>query len=1098
MERKHFHENLETLHVGTMPKRSYYLPASNADLAAKSIIFRENSDRVTFLNKEWSFGYYENDSYLPTGFESEYFDVSKLDTIPVPSCWQMYGYGAHNYTNVRYNIPFDPPYVPTDNACGLYITNFEIPGSGASSAAGATASSSAVSFDGDEFTRTIVFEGVDSCFYLYINGQFAGYSQVSHNMSEFDISAYTHAGSNRVCVLVYRFCDGTYLEDQDKLRMNGIFRDVYILSRPKNRIEDFKTVQNFEKPSYMPVSLEISMKLSANIPVKLSLFDEDKLVGAAEVSVSDSEFFDGRVKGTICFQKGQSLKLWNAEEPNLYMLILETENEVIAQKIGFRKIEIDQRVIKLNGRKVKFKGVNRHDSSPVNGYAVTFEEMKKDLLMMKAHNINALRTSHYPNSPLLPILANELGLYLIAESDLETHGVVDIFRGGYEETFALLTDDPRWREPILDRIRGNVERDKNISAVLIWSLGNESGYGNNLECAAKWIKENDPSRLVHYEGAMWNNQYNPERYEGKRQLFDYAVYERCGEKIDFDNLDMYSRMYPSTEEMEEYVRNGDKPMLLCEYSHAMGNGPGCLEDYWELFYAHDELAGGFVWEWCDHSVDETVMSGSNPKNALEARSRYFYGGDWGDKLNDGNFCIDGLTYPDRTPHTGLLEYKNVLRPIRLTATDSESVTFTNMLDFSDIGELYSIKYEIFGTDLKSPFKEGYLSVPATGPHEKFDVKMSQILTEEEKLRALSILFKYVLKENNNQAGFDQYIIQDVKSLGGLNAMRDVAAAEGISFTEDANEIIVRGPEFEYILDKKTAMFSSLTKAGVSYLCTPGTNTPFGQDTAFGHDTACGQDTAFGHDTVCGQGTASDCKSSMEINIFRAPTDNDGNEKHGWYRAGYDRCVSKVFNIGAAKNDEGVLIKANLGLSAVGVQRFMNVEVIWTVIRSGLITLTLSGEKLDIFPFLPRFGIRMFLPQKFENVSYYGYGPNESYIDKRRSSYLGRFESTVSDMHEDYIRPQENGSHYGCIEVSLSTGSDSINISGSGFSFNASHYTQEELALKKHNFELEESGYTILCIDAQMAGVGSNSCGPALKQKYRSTDRPSFYICMDLK
>ncbi|MBQ3880384.1 MAG: beta-galactosidase, partial [Oscillospiraceae bacterium] len=856
------------------------------------------------------------------------------------------------------------------------------------------------------------------CFYLYINGAFVGYSQVSHSPSEFDITKFVRPGHNRIAVLVYRWCDGTYLEDQDKLRMSGIFRDVYVLLRPKARIEDFFIHQDFSR-GFSSATVTAELKTRGNVRVRTTLLWEDTVIAQAE--------------GENPVLKVENPKLWSAEEPNLYTIIFETPREVIARQIGLRKIEVKNRVVLLNGQKIKFRGVNRHDSSPFNGYAVTRDEMYTDITMMKAHNFNAIRTSHYPSSPLLLEMADRLGMYVIGESDVEIHGTVEIYGGDYGKTYSLMADDPDWGDAICDRVMRNVERDKNVTSVLIWSMGNEAGYGGGFEKATHMVKDRDPSRLVHYEGSIHAHRYDPDKFEGK-QFFRQRSYDRPDGQFDFSAIDLYSKMYEPLDKLEEYAKSGDKPMVLCEYSHAMGNGPGCPEDYWQIIYAHDTLCGGFVWEWCDHSV----YMGKTP----DGRDKYFYGGDWGDRYNDGNFCMDGLVYPDRTPHTGLAEVANVYRPVRLLGEKDGVFTFKNMLDFTPLSGNFGINYEILqdGKALSS----GTLPVPDAKPHASFKLTLPEKLPHAPRT---SVVFDYVNLHAQETAympeiaGFDQVVMPCASTLV-------LPQAGKIDAQENGEFYIVSGDSFRYVFEKRSAAFTELVHNNTAYLA-----------------------------------------AAMQTNIWRAPTDNDRNVRRLWTRAGYDDAKVRVYSTSLVCRDGLAVITAQYGLGAIARQTFLKVRARYTIGADGKIAVDLSGDKLSLFPFLPRFGIRLFLKKDFEQVSYYGYGPNESYIDKRRASWLDRFEDTVSGMHEDYLMPQENGSHYGCEELTLANAlGDRLTVTGENFSFNASHYTQEELTEKQHNFELCPSDYTVLCIDERQSGIGSNSCGPMLLPKYRLGDR----------
>ena len=1019
-----YHENLETLRVNTRAKRSYYIPASAAGLTE---LPRECSDRALFLSGEdWTFRYFENDLDFDEDFLAPDFtaDEEGFESIPVPSVWQNFGHDRHNYTNVRYPFPYDPPFVPEDNPCGLYLTDFEL--------------------EDDDFEKHLVFEGVDSCHYVFVNGEFAGYAQASHNMSEFDITKLVRAGVNRLAVLVYKWSDGSYLEDQDKLRMSGIFRDVYILFRPKSRVEDFFVHESFTT-GFRSAEITVELKTKGNVRPVVSLYDGEEIVDAAE--------------GKNPVLKVKAPHLWSAEDPYLYRLVIETKGEVIEKLIGLRKIEVKDRAILINGQRIKFKGVNRHDSSPFNGYAVTIEEMVEDITMMKAHNFNAIRTSHYPNSPLFLEMCDQYGMYVIDESDVEIHGTVTMAGGrNGEESYSLLADDPDWYKPILDRIESNVERDKNAASVMIWSMGNEAGYGGNFERASHWIKDRDSSRLVHYEGALHGKTYKPELFEEENTpLFATKHYDRPDGKFDYDALDMYSRMYPTVDEMEEYAKEGDKPMILCEYTHAMGNGPGDAEDYWQTIYSHDCLVGAFVWEWCDHSI----YMGTTP----DGRDKFFYGGDWGDTLNDANFCMDGLVYPDRTPHNGLKELKNVLRPVRLVSVKGREFTFKNELDFTDLKDHVAIDYEV-KRDGEILFTGSF--EPEAKPHGRVKLEIEEAIPAEPRV---SVIFRYRNIDPDREdfmpeiMGFDQALIP-VKGAGAAAAAGLMTAESpekaAPEITADSEFITVTGKNFRFVYDTRKAQFTDIVKDNISYLAKP-----------------------------------------LSMNIWRAPTDNDRNIRREWEMMHYHETCCRVYEAGAEIKGGNAVLTADFAIVAVSMQPIVRVKAQYTISPCGELEIALKADRAPALPYLPRFGVRMFLDESFEDLSYYGYGPNESYIDKRRSSRLDRFESTVSAEHEDYIKPQENGSHYGCEELVLestkggvitvtATGAGSPDDGGS-FSFNASHYTQEELTEKMHNFELEKSGYTVLCIDERQSGIGSNSCGPLPAEKYRLGKKLSMQV-----
>ena len=631
MQLERYFEDPKTLHLGTCERRAYYIPCEN-NTVASSADPRGSSSRVQSLNGDWDFGYYKSIYEIKATIPDESLCTA---TIPVPSVWQMQGYDTPQYTNIRYPFPYDPPYTPHENPCGVYVRTFEI------------------TKIQKKMRQYLNFEGVDSCFYVWVNNRFIGYSQVSHATSEFDITEAVKIGKNRLCVLVLKWCDGSYLEDQDKFRMSGIFRDVYILHRPKNHIRDFTVTT--------PVDLENG---SAQILVKMEFSAEClpvgyKLVGpngkVVEKGISDN--------GDVCIQLNDPC-LWNAEAPALYLLTLSCENEVIPCRVGVRKIEVDRGVVKLNGKRLMLRGVNRHDSSPIDGPAVSKAHILKDLMLMKQHNINAIRTSHYPNSPIFAELCDQYGFYLLTEADVEAHGVVELVDNDPSEyrqrdCWGEIASHPLFRDAILDRQALMVARDKNHASILIWSLGNESGWGPNFEEAAAYVKQADPTRLVHYESLSHRRGFAP----------------------DFSNLDFKSGMYPTLDAIRKYFEielqkpeENRKPYILCEYSHAMGNGPGDLEDYFRLSEQYEGLCGGFVWEWCDHSITQYDKNG---------KPYYVYGGYFGEFPTDNNFCCDGLTWPDRTPKTGLKEFKQIHKPIyaKLENASCGKVRLYNRYDF---------------------------------------------------------------------------------------------------------------------------------------------------------------------------------------------------------------------------------------------------------------------------------------------------------------------------------------------------------------------------------------------------------------------------------
>ncbi len=1141
----HHYENLHILHENTMPDRNYYIPAEKA--YSTSLDARDHSDRVQFLNGTWKFRYYDSIYNLQDEFYSEGYDVSCFDDIPVPSVWQMHGYDYHQYTNVRYPFAFDPPYVPKDNPCGAYVTDFD--------------------YDQNEDAPLahLNFEGVDSCFYVWLNGRYVGYSQVSHSTSEFDITEFIRNGSNRLCVLVLKWCDGSYLEDQDKFRMSGIFRDVYILKRPAGSVFDYfirTSCDDIKNPTKADVIIDftaftgyasgakpeagVGKGVDSDINIEVTILDADgricssgcvkcEICAQGDTNTNADEGKTAASSSSIILSIDSPV-LWNAEKPYLYTVIIRCAGEVITDRIGIREITIENKIVYINGIPIKFHGVNRHDSDPVTGFTISREQIIRDMSLMKQHNVNAIRTSHYPNVPYFYELCDEYGFYVIDEADIEAHGPSELFYSdnSWENKAARwnepIANNPEFCESILDRIRHCVIRDKNRASVVIWSMGNESAYGVTFEEALAWVKSYDSSRLTHYESAQYT--------DGKR-------------KYDYSNLDLYSRMYPSISEMAEYIDgDGDKPYILCEYCHAMGNGPGDLEDYFQFFDSHETTCGGFVWEWCDHAIYKG--------KAANGKAMYAYGGDNGETIHDGNFCMDGLVYPDRRPHTGLLEFKNINRPVRITGYDETNgvLTLHNYMDFTDIRDYLTMSYEV--TCDGQIIASGNIDVPSVAPHGDGTASLRLITDMQNLLQTLSaingsdnsnstatadcssvaerfddkaciknmiphraflrVIYKAAVGsafvKEGDVLGFDEVELGSPKQNTGeildktsaLNKAQDLTEQDltaqdttsaPLHISESNTEFVISGSNFEYTFDRNTGNFAGIVVDGQELLSAP-----------------------------------------CDKTIWRAPTDNDRNIKNEWFRAHYDMVSERTYETSCIIKNDLAVITCISCLSAPTVQPVLRINAEWTVSAEGTITAGMHVTKNPEFPVLPRFGVRMILKEDMQNINYIGMGPYESYIDKHHASWHGSFSASIDEMHEDYIMPQENGSHFDCSYVQISApgandradknSSDKNNSAGSSsyqsicntqtastiaattahsiavtsavpFSMNASPYTAEELTNAAHNYELPESNKSVLCIDYRQNGIGSNSCGPELDEKYRfDEDEWEFGFTMHVK
>lgn len=993
-----YYEDLSILHDNTMPMRSYYIPASQK--MNTLIEHREDSDRFQLLNGVWKFQYYKSVYDLKEAFYRTSFNTKDFDDITVPGVWQIAGYDSPQYTNIRYPFPFDPPYLPQDIPCGAYVRKFTY-------------------HENIDAPRIYLnFEGVDSCFFVWLNGKYTGYSQVPHATAEFDVTEFLKEGENTIAVLVLKWCDGSYLEDQDKFRMNGIFRDVYLLKRPERAIWDYHITTQIKENT---AKIKLNVTFDFSIPVSVIIEDQARAV-VATGTISD----DGSIEFKI-----PNPTLWNTEHPYLYTLTLQSSYETIVDYIALRTIEIRDKVIYFNGQKIKFRGVNRHDSDPETGFTVSVPQIKKDLSLMKQHNFNSIRSSHYPNAPYFYQMCDLYGFMVIEEADIEAHGPYMLYRkedtdyNRFKRWNEKIADDPIWEESILDRVQHMVQRDKNRFCIVMWSMGNESAYGCNFEKALRWTKKFDPCRLTQYESARYRN---------------YDV------TYDYSNLDLYSRMYPAMNEIEEYLEeDGSKPFLLVEYCHAMGNGPGDLEDYFQLIQKDDRMCGGFVWEWCDHAIAHGKTE--------SGKTIYYYGGDHDEELHDGNFCMDGLVFPDRTPHTGILEYKNVYRPVRVVSYDQETgkLVLHNYLDFDDLKDYLDIRFEVIKDGL-STVQKGKLSPFSVMPHTDGVTELNVTIPSEGKIY-LKLIYRLKKEtpflKKNFILGFDEILLknEDGRNQMALSWLKKTDQVKEIRVHETDTEVTINSKDFTYTLDRRTGLFEQMQFSSRNYLIHP-----------------------------------------MELNIWRAPTDNDMYLKSKWKKARYDKAYTRAYTVETIQNMHGIFIVSHVAVVADSIQKILDITINWKIDNDGKLSSVMYVEKDDEFPVLPRFGIRMFLDKRLKNVSFYGMGPQESYRDKHQGAYHALFRTKINDLHEDYIRPQENGSHFDCDYVVFSAAQFGIAAAAEKpFSFNASCYTQEKLEDTAHNYELEESDSIVFCLDYALNGIGSNSCGPALLEKYQFDD-----------
>lgn len=969
-----YHQSTETLHVGCEKPRAYFVPfpcrcASKHAERGESTFFKS-------LCGEWNFKFFKS--------VNDVCDLSTegSDKLTVPMSWQMAlgrGYDVPNYTNVNYPIPYDPPFVPDENPCGLYSRKFTVPAAMAGK------------------KIYLNFEGVDSAFYVWVNDEFAAYSQVSHMTSEIDITSLVHAGENEIKVLVLKWSDGTYLEDQDMWRMSGIFREVYLLFRDETHIRDIFVHCDLDD-SFTDADFTADVDVTGKATVEWTLDCPcGETISSGKCEVDES--------GKIVVPTVKNAKLWSDEEPNLYTLTLHCGNEYITLPIGARRVEIKDGCVVINGKKVKAKGVNRHDSHHLLGHATPVEHMVRDIMIMKAHNVNMVRTSHYPNDPRFTALCDKYGIYVCDETDLETHGA---------RPWYALSRSPEWEGEYVDRVQRMVERDKNHPCVIFWSLGNESGWGQNHVAMHTWIKSRDTSRIVHYEGA--NYDYNDGKY--LREV-----------------TDIESRMYPNPTWCDNYCKapERDEPLFLCEYSHAMGNGPGDLRDYWEVIEANDNFFGGCVWEFIDHSVAIGDKYGD---------PSFTYGGDFGDHPNDGNFCVDGLVYPDRRVHTGLEELKQAIMPVAVREVKPGTVAIKSRRYFkslSDISMAWTVKVD--GKAVKS------------GVHPNLDIapeaeEVFEIVPENELPAHGTVTLDLSFRQNKPtewadvgyEVGFAQFIYERAEKIKAAPALYPV------ELCENREEYTVTVGETVYKISKFSGMITDICDNGEHLITKP-----------------------------------------VVPQIWRAPTDNDRNVQWDWRNSSIHNAKVKCYSTEVVKADESeAVILSKISLAAAPNEVVLRADVTYTV-KYGMGIKIACDVKWNIQKkHYPRFGMRLTMTEGAEQMRYFGYGPNESYVDKRLASKLGEYKSTVTENYEPYVFPQENSSHWGCrwADVHTVAGHGFLFTSCEPFSFNASHFSPEQLTETRHHYELKREPETTVMLDMRMDGIGSNSCGPELAEKYR--------------
>ncbi|MBN3522821.1 glycoside hydrolase family 2 TIM barrel-domain containing protein [Paenibacillus apiarius] len=1023
------------LHLNRLEPRAYFIPHANATEALT--YERGASPYFQLLNGEWKFRYAECPEDAPQHFYGLDYDDASWERIPVPSNWQMKGYGKPEYTNVLYPFPVDPPHVPDHNPTGSYRRAFWI---------------------GEQWSgKRIVlrFEGVDSAFHVWVNGEHAGYSQGSRVPAEFDITPLVHPGRNQIAVQVYQWCDGTYLEDQDMWWLSGIFRDVCLLAFPGTHVWDF-TVRTPLSDNYRRAALEVDATLrndhaapSVNSQLLLTLLDANLQPAARAASTPLAAIAAGAASTVSFAVEVEAPQLWTAETPYLYHLLLELRDEhgqiqqITAQRVGFREVKLADGNLLVNGKAIMFKGVNRHEFHPDLGRAVPLATMMEDIRIMKSFNINAVRTAHYPNDPRFYELCDQAGLYVIDEADLETHGFQP---GGY---WAQLSNEPSWRQAYVERMQRMVIRDKNFASVIMWSLGNESGCGPNHAAMAEWASGYDPTRVVHYEGD-WE---------------------------DMLGLGIVSRMYTAVDEVETIAQNGDqRPFILCEFAHAMGNGPGGFTEYAEMFYRYPKLQGAFVWDWVDQGIRQIRDDG---------RSVMAYGGEFGEMVHDGNFCLNGLVDGDRKPWPALHEYKKAIEPVKVYVSDSGQgqgqFIIENRFDFTSLSALAGV-YTIVADG--AVVARGPFDVPDVAPRESqpwtwdaWEVLGSSAHRLHGKDVWLRLSFRTCRSEDWVQTGHElawaQFQLEPCSSKNmAKNGMTEASAAIGAALSSTAcspaaplevqeagSMLSVEGRDFMIRINRRNGAIAAWQSQGVDLLA-----------------------------------------GSPRIQLWRALIDNDRYTVKDWHRFGLHRMTERLesLQVDAAEAEQGrVHLHVNIRMGAPTVKWGIRCRHRIAIHHDGSLTLQVSavpeGDHPDV---LPRFGYELSLPETFGHCLWYGRGPGESYIDSKQAAAVGWYDAAVDDLMIAYEKPQENGNRTDTRWVAFTNqrGFGLFALSDSLFDFSAHRYTVQDLERTAHHADLLPRDEIIVHLDKAQNGLGSNSCGPkALPQHELKCEPMSFKV-----
>lgn len=988
---KNNYRDFNVIELNKLDARAYFIPYKDEKLLSSSDILSEryNSDMVKVLSGEWDFKYYHDISLLQDNLDT---NTICFDKIKVPSTWQRTGYQAPIYLNARYEFHLNPPELPKEMSVAVYRKTFEKPNNGKN--------------------FILSFLGVTPCIDVYLNGEFIGYSEGSHNTAEFDITDKVIDGENELLCVVHRWSVGTYLECQDMFRETGIFRDVLLYCFDDTYINDFEV--KTKKQNNGNYNLSVNSFIKGNTEdcnLKLKVLDKNNnIICKEKKKVTENNIFSF---------ENLDVNEWSAEIPEVYFIYLSLEKNgdtlcSTRQVIGFKTVRIDGETFKFNEMPIKMKGVNHHDSNPETGYVLTADNILKDIAIMKEYNINTVRTSHYPPDPIFLTLADIYGLYVIDEADIETHGTCSIGPKKLSKP-NLISDDKKWEKHYIDRVYRMYKRDRNHPSITMWSLGNEAGGYQNQDACYKMLKTYCPEIPIHYEGVI------------RTKRFAY---------------DVVSEMYT---EISDVVKCRDgvrgkkykgKPFLLCEYAHAMGVGPGNLEDYWKVIYSSDKLMGGCIWEFCDHAVKHNIT-----KNNY--KYQYTYGGDHNEPMHDGNFCVDGLFYPNRTPHTGALEMKEVYRPIRAEKFNNNTFNFKNTNCFLNTNN-YTIKWSF--VENAKEISSGNLSLDIK-PLESKVVELPIEIKDDKKDYILNIT--YLDNKTKNIVAHEQFILTDNDYAINIDKKQQKPSLKKFD-----NQIKIDGSNCSVVFNTKTGELSSYFVNGKELINTK----PFAG--------RCG----------------------FVPNIYRAAIDNETYAWHPkWNRDKLKNTKSIFVSIDSKEIDNFALIEVKHKIIVDNSSPLFYCTVFYKIYNDATIEITANLLKRANSPKdLPRFGVTIELPKDLRKAIYYGRGSAENVSDFNIQSPIGLYCENVIDMHENYIKPQDNGNHSDVKYLRLTDNSgNGIEIAGnSKFSFSVHEYTQNLLTKAKHREDLYDQNTTFLSLDGFMRGAGSNACGPDTLEEHR--------------